>query len=149
MCSRLRYWQVKGSLSNEAACLNRPKFSFKARPFCLDFKQGPLCHADLDKISSQLLNARHMKNIRILIYIPVVLLHLPPKSQTPCWQELVVILHWLNCKSLMNLAGGGLVSQLVGRPAVCLPRRNRSMELMAYKRVKRTAGLMMFILKNV
>ena len=31
MCSRLRYWQVKGSLSNEAACLNRPKFSFKMK----------------------------------------------------------------------------------------------------------------------
>ena len=29
MCLRLRYWQAKGSLSNEAACLNRPKFSFK------------------------------------------------------------------------------------------------------------------------
>ena len=28
MCSRVRYWQVKGSLSDEAACLNRPKFSF-------------------------------------------------------------------------------------------------------------------------
>ena len=30
MCSRLCYWQVKGSLSNEAACLNRRKFSFKS-----------------------------------------------------------------------------------------------------------------------
>ena len=28
MCLHLQYWQVKGSLSNEAACLNRPKFSF-------------------------------------------------------------------------------------------------------------------------
>ena len=35
MCLRLRYWQVKGSLSNEAACLNRPKFSFKHGCMCV------------------------------------------------------------------------------------------------------------------
>ena len=29
MCLHLQCWQVKGSLSNEAACLNLPKFSFK------------------------------------------------------------------------------------------------------------------------
>ena len=38
MCSRLRYWQVKGSLSNEAACLNRPKFSFKPCQTVLETK---------------------------------------------------------------------------------------------------------------
>ena len=41
MCSRLLYWQVKSSLSNEAACLNRLKFSFN---FSANHRSVQKCH---------------------------------------------------------------------------------------------------------